>query len=245
MSAVADDSPARLRCTACEPHLMAARTGTEPVHPEHRSLLVVDIEGFSRPERLNPIQLWLRRQLRRMLTDGLAEIGAVGECEFEDRGDGFLVSIGSAVPKNLLIDPLIPTLARRLTGYNRAAAKAEQMRLRVVLHAGEVLRDPQPNVGHAAILATRLLDAQELRATLSSAATSLVLIVSDWVYQEVVQHRYGEIDPSSYRPVEVHVKGIDAHAWIHVPGHPATEVAAGTVLRQLTPIRQNQHLRLG
>jgi hypothetical protein len=245
MSAVADDSPARLRCTACEPQLMAARTGAEPVHPEHRSLLVVDIEGFSRPERLNPIQLWLRRQLRRMLTDGLAEIGAVDECEFEDRGDGFLVSIGPAVPKNLLIDPLIPTLARRLAGYNQAAAKAEQMRLRVVLHAGDVLRDPQPNVGHAAILATRLLDAQELRATLSSAATSLVLIVSDWVYQEVVQHRYGEIDPASYRPVEVHVKGVDAHAWIHVPGHPAAEVAAGAVLRQLTPIRQNQHLRLG
>jgi hypothetical protein len=192
--------------------------------------MAVDIESFSRSDRSNPIRLGLRRHLRRLLVDALAQVGAGPEhYDLEDRGDGFLVSISPLVPKNRLLDPLVPRLAATLDRYNRAADEAARMRLRVVLHAGELLRDPRPNVGYATIFAARLLDAQELRLALTEAKVPLALIVSDWVYQEVVQHRYGGIDPASYRPVRICVKGVRARAWVYVPGDPGAVDRAGIV----------------
>jgi hypothetical protein len=42
------------------------------VQPGHRSILVVDVEGFTRDDRTGPIQLELRQTLRRTLQDALA-----------------------------------------------------------------------------------------------------------------------------------------------------------------------------
>lgn len=77
------------------------------------------------------------------------------------------------------------------------------------------------------IVAARLLDAPELRACLAATEAPLVLAVSDWVYQEVVQHRYGRLDPASYQPVKVTTKDLDAVAWVHVPGDPEAVKRAG------------------
>ncbi len=194
------------------------------IQPEHRSILVVDIEEFS--QCTNRVQLDLHRRLRDLLQDAL-QAGEINKdaCEWEDRGDGFLVTIGAEVPKSRLLDPVIPLLAKRVDADNRTAEPAWRLRLRAVVHAGEVLRDPKANVGQAVVAACRLLDAPELRARLKATRRPLVVAVSDWIHQEVVQHGYGRIDRAAYRPMPFTSKNTIGHAWVHVPD-PEAPVAA-------------------
>ncbi len=206
-----------------------------PIQPEHRSILAVDVEGFARLDRTDPIRLRVHKRLRRLLTNALLQAGAdQRHYKFHDTGDGFLATIGPAVPKSRLLDPLIPWLADRLDRSNHRAGQAERIRLRVVVHAGEVLRDPDPNVGHTVIFASRLLDAQALRICLATTSAPLVLMVSDWIYREVVQHHYGTIDPASYQPVRATSKETDVVAWVHVPGDPGAVQRAGLVAAATT-----------
>jgi tetratricopeptide (TPR) repeat protein len=195
------------------------------IQPEHRSILVVDIEEFS--QRTNPVQLGLHRRLRDLL-QGALQAGEINKdvCEWEDRGDGFLVTIGAEVPKSRLLDPVIPLLAERVNAHNLAAEPAWRLRLRVVVHAGEVLRDPKPNVGQAVVAACRLLDAPQLRACLKATSRPLVVAVTDWIHQEVVQHGYAGIDRAAYWPMAFTSKNTIGHAWVHVPGDPNAPVAA-------------------
>jgi len=198
------------------------------VQPEHRSILAVDIEGFGRLDRTDPIRLGLHRQLRALLERALTSVGIpLQACELHDTGDGFIVSISSQVPKTRLLDPLPASLARRLARYNRTAPAARRLRLRLVVHAGEVLRDPQANVGDAVIFACRLLDAQQLRACLAATDAPLVVGVSEWIYTEVVRHGYGRIDPAGYQPVGFASKDTAGRAWVHVPGDPDAVGRAG------------------
>jgi hypothetical protein len=200
------------------------------VQPEHRSILGVDIEGFGRLGRTDPIRVQIRRQLSQLLVGAFLRAGVETQrYHMTDTGDGFLITVGSEVPKSRLLEPFIPWLADRLEAANRRVSRAERIRLRVVLHAGEVLRDPQPNIGQAVILASRLLDAEELRACLAATSAPLVLIVSDWIYQEVVRHRYATVDPSGYRPVRVRAKETNTLAWVYVPADPGAVQRAGVL----------------
>jgi tetratricopeptide (TPR) repeat protein len=206
--------------------------GGMAIQPEHRSILVVDIEGFSRSERTTPIQRDLHHHLHRLLQDVLHASGISRRaCEWEDRGDGFLVTISPQVPKSRLLDPLIPLLAERLQQWNANAEPAWQLRLRMVVDAGEVLRDPKANVGEAVVAACRLLDAPQLRACLTETTRPLVVAVSSWIYQQVIRHRYGQIDPAVYWPMVFTGKGMTGQAWVQVPGDPDAPVRAGITAR--------------
>jgi tetratricopeptide (TPR) repeat protein len=204
------------------------------IQPEHRSILVVDIEAFS--QRTNRVQLDLHRRLRRLL-QGALQAGNIGKdaCEWEDRGDGFLITIGAEVPKSRLLDPVIPQLVEQVEAHNRTAEPVRQLRLRVVVHAGEVLRDPKANVGLAVVAACRLLDSPELRVHLKATSRPLAVAVSDWIYREVVQHGYGSIDRAAYQPMPFTSKNTVDHAWVYVPGDvtvPATTTSTRRRLRR-------------
>jgi hypothetical protein len=58
----------------------------------------------------------------------------------------------------------------------------------------------------------------------------LVVAVSDWLYQEVVRHGYGRIDPASYRPIRFTSKDTAGRAWVHAPGDPAAPNRAGVTV---------------
>jgi tetratricopeptide (TPR) repeat protein len=198
------------------------------VQSEHRSVVVVDIEGFTRGDRTSPIQLGLRQDLRRLLQGALATAG-IGRraCRWHDTGDGFLVSIGPEVAKSRLLDQVVAGLASGLDRHNRTLEPARRLRLRVVVHAGEVVDDRQATVGGAVNFACRLLDAPQLRACLAASRGSLVVAVSDWLYQEVVRHGYGRIDPASYRPFRFTSKDLSGRAWVCAPGDPGVVERAG------------------
>jgi tetratricopeptide (TPR) repeat protein len=201
------------------------------VQSEHRSILVVDIEGFTRGDRTSPIQLELQQRLRRLLHEALTTAGISRRaCRWHDTGDGFLVTIGPEVAKSRLLDQVVARLASGLDHHNHNVEPARRLRLRVVVHAGEVVRERQATVGGAVNLACRLLDAPELRACLATSSGSLVVAVSDWLYQEVVRHGYGGIDPAGYRPFRFTSKDLAGRAWVHAPGDPGTPDRAGVTM---------------
>lgn len=215
-------------------------------YPTHQSVLAFDVEGFSDPHRDDTARTAVREAVYALFQDACAAASVPwSECELNDRGDGAIVVVSSAVSKVLLLDPLFSCLLSALTEHNRRAALAERIRLRVALHAGEVTRDSHGLSGNAdVILACRLLDSAQLRTTLGNTGGPLAVIVSDTIYSGIVRHRYRGIDPAEYHPVSVTVKKTTANAWIHVPGDPTAprftpDIARHPAPRQLPPSRTN------
>ncbi|MEU8803164.1 hypothetical protein [Spirillospora sp. NPDC048819] len=192
----------------------------------HRSILVIDIEGSTAAARTNPVRQELRAQVYRMLGVAMGHAGIDGRwCDpFEDRGDGVLVLLHPVdeLPKTLLLSRLVPKLAHQLVEYNAGLPAAERprlgLRVRVVVHAGEVHRDENGCFGEAVDLACRLLDSPKLKQGLRESPAPLVLAVSEDIYWGIVRHGYDGICPSAYQPdLRVSVGGRRRQGYVHVP----------------------------
>jgi PAS domain S-box-containing protein len=187
--------------------------------PEHRAILALDIEGFGRLERSNLARARMRTGLHRIIGNALSAAGIDPDhMEQTEYGDGVLVLLSPQVSKARLLYPLLPRLVSGLARYNRTAADAARLRVRAVVHAGELLRDDHGITGEDLVLAFRLLDADVVRAHLTQAEADLVLVVSDSMYQGIVKHGYGRIDPAVFQSVWVTAKETSTRAWLHIPG---------------------------
>jgi hypothetical protein len=188
--------------------------------PVHRLIFAVDIEGST--ERNNLAKGQLRRILYELLGRALeaAGIGARHLEPYTDRGDSVLVLIKphDEVPKTLVLGVLVPTLTALLAEHNASAARPElRMRLRAVVHAGEVHEDNQGFYGDDLDSAFRLLEAPRLKKALKDAlATPLILVVSEEIFNGIVQQGY--LDDALFRPlVRVRVGRRQRRGWVHVP----------------------------
>ena len=179
--------------------------------------MVVDVERFGDPARTNLHQLAVREDLYKALTQAFGESGILWEsCVSEDRGDGALILVPPEVPKTHLVTSLPDRLVAAVSRHNARCAVPERMRLRMALHAGEVYRDAHGVAGTAINHAFRLAEAPPLRSALTASPGVLALIVSDWLFSEVVRHDPAA-EPGSYRQVQVAVKETAAAGWIRVP----------------------------
>jgi class 3 adenylate cyclase len=195
--------------------------------PVHRSILAVDIEKSTAALRTNPVKEELRQEVYSMLEASMHMAGIhAGHCDpFTDRGDGVLALIHPVddVPKTLLLNPLVPVLVQLLANRNSGLPERDrcrrQLRLRMVVHAGEVHCDGKGYFGEALDLAFRLLDAPRLKDSLRRDPGPLVLAVSDIIYWSIVSQDYEGIARDSYRPgLRVTVAGRRHTGWVHVPG---------------------------
>jgi hypothetical protein len=212
-----------------------------PDGPVHRLIFAVDIEGST--ERNNPAKGQLRRILYELLNRALEAAGiAARHLEpFTDRGDSVLVLVKphDDVPKTLLLGQLVPILTALLDEHNAAVARPElRMRLRAVVHAGEVHEDDQGFYGDDLDSAFRLLEAPRLKRALKEAVASpLILVVSEEIFHGIVEQGY--LDDALFRPlVRVRVGRRQRKGWVHVPG-PLTldRPAAGRRPRDQLPSR--------
>jgi hypothetical protein len=185
----------------------------------HRSIVIVDIEGFGDKRRANWHQVAVRDGLYRAMENAFDHAGiGWADCDHEDRGDGVFVLIPPEVPKELLAGSLPTALAAELDRHNGTHEAAEQIRLRMVIHAGEVRYDGYGTTAAAVNLAFRLLDADALKVGLASSPGVLAIIVSEWFFQEVVRHSPA-CDATNFRRVQVAVKETTAAGWIYIPYH--------------------------
>jgi class 3 adenylate cyclase len=121
--------------------------------PEHRGILALDIQGFGRLDRSNPARVRMRTGLHRILQNALTAAGIHPEsADQSEYGDGILVLLDPQISKARLLYPLLPRLVSGLAQYNGAAPDGERLRLRVVVHAGELLRDGYGMTGEDLVL---------------------------------------------------------------------------------------------
>jgi class 3 adenylate cyclase len=188
--------------------------------PVHWSILTFDVEGFSESYRDDRARAVVRAGFYRVLEESFHAAGLSWSPDtYEDRGDGAVVLVSPLVPKVLLIDPLLGCLCAGLAEHNRTARLAERFRLRCAIHAGEVATDEYGMSGFDLIVACRLLDAAELRASLLNSPSALATIVSNAIYEAAIRHGFRDIDPTAYHPVRVRVKQNHINAWLRLPVH--------------------------
>ena len=192
----------------------------------HRTIVVLDVERFGDPRRTNPHQLAVREGLYRSVGEAFreAKLPWVPDTH-EDRGDGILILLPPEVPKSLLVELLPSELVAMLAAHNREHPDEAGIRLRMSLHAGEVLYDQYGVTGQAVNWAFRLVDAKLLKAALAASSGVLAIIASSWFFDEVIRHAAPGI-PASYRRVLVRAKDGTQRGWICLPDDTRTAAAA-------------------
>lgn len=185
----------------------------------HHTIIAVDVEKFSQRDAAH--QRRIHEALQPLVRQAIEHCGlAWDECHHEDRGDGLLVLAPPNAQGERLAECLPNELAGRLREYNHGAASGARIRLRVVVHAGDVSRDAQGVAGPAVVLAFRLLDSEELRQALARSHGLLALVTSAEFFQHVIAGHPGA-NPGVYQPVHVSNRGTETAAWISLPdNHP-------------------------
>jgi hypothetical protein len=187
--------------------------------PTHRSIVVVDVVSFTRPDRDNVDQLAIRAALYETLRDAFEDSGIPWrQTVREDRGDGVLIFVSAEVSKVLLLGPMPARLAELLERGNTGRSARQRFRLRVVVHAGEVHHDAHGYAGYDVNLAFRLVDARPLREAMEHSTAAVGLIVSEGVHDGVLRHGYGGLDAAAYEQVRVQAKSADVPGWIQLFG---------------------------
>ncbi|EME60100.1 hypothetical protein H074_13772 [Amycolatopsis decaplanina DSM 44594] len=189
---------------------------SEPPVTEYRSIVLVDVEGSTK--LLDPAQMEARKALYEILDAAFEQAGVSERHQVrEDRGDGVMVLVDSAVPKIHLAGTFLGQLVRSLEEHNRSNALSDWLRLRIALHVGEIHRDRHGYGGDALNSAFRLLDAEELKTRFKELQRAqCVVIASERLFHDVIRHHPDETDAAQYQ--EITVARIGKPAWVRVPG---------------------------
>jgi hypothetical protein len=199
--------------------LYRAIAATQCLKPQHRGMFALDIASFSR--RDPDLQLYLRTTLYHIAEESCAAAGICwANCYREDRGDGFLVITPAELSIDNLLNGFVTNLRTSLRKNNKVASASAQLALRMAIHAGYVYLDDHGAAGTAVTHLTRLLDAPAFRAGLTS-RSELALIVSDYLYQEIIGYAPGHIDPCAFQALTVEVKETISIGWIWKFGREA------------------------
>lgn len=150
-------------------------------------------------------------------------------CYREDRGDGLLVIAPGYLGADIIVDSVASHIHAGLRRHNRRSSDHARIRVRMAVHAGYIRLDEHGVAGRCVIDLFRLLDATELKDALTISGASFVMAASDYLYNEVIRHGPGLIDPGAYRPIMIHNKETHAPAWLWLPprNQPAGSAPAG------------------
>jgi vWA-MoxR associated protein C-terminal domain/vWA-MoxR associated protein middle region 0/Effector-associated domain 2 len=185
----------------------------------NRTIVVVDVAGFTRPDRTIIHQSAVHEGLYRVLPDAFAELGVDWDaCVVEDRGDGMMILVPPEVSNSRLADQLPGRLVAGLRRHNAVSSPEAAMQLRVALHVGEVYQDGRGVVSQAVNVAFRILNAPDARSALRSSTGLLALLASETFYREVIVQDPAT-DPGSYRQISVPVSEGQVVAWLCLPDH--------------------------
>ena len=194
----------------------------------HRTIVVVDVEGFGDQSRTNPDQVAVRDGLYRAMQEAFGRAGIPWDtCGHEDRGDGALVIFPPDLAAQPIIDVFPEQLRCLIRRHNRFSCEQGRMQLRVAVNVGPVYRDEHGFAGEDVTYLCRMLDAQPLRRALSESGTELAFIVSDYVYDKLILRRHSLAGTRSFRRVKTQVKRTPVHAWIYLPDRPVAVAGSG------------------
>jgi class 3 adenylate cyclase len=210
----------------------------------HGAILGVDLQGYSRPGLSESDRSRLRDAQQQVLHEAIATVAAPESCAFSDTGDGMLAVFPAATSKKNLVIRVIPTLEQLVLEHNHASADHLRLRMRVVLHQGEVVIDRQRLTGDGIMsndvnVACRLLDCEPLRRALRRSADRfpLALLVSDAFYKNVILGQL-VIFRDDYERHEVSVKGQSLIGWLRRGAYSAEDAGTTSALA-VPPVEQS------
>ncbi|RLK60717.1 adenylate/guanylate cyclase domain-containing protein [Actinokineospora cianjurensis] len=209
--------------------------------PPYRALLVVDIRDFSgllgrhHAEVTDRVPSVLKAAFERC---GLTDVWEGRRFGFST-GDGYAAGFPAEVLP-LLLTPFLRALHEELEFWDRVAADAAPLRMRVSVHVGPVTDSGRELLsegsGVARVEAHRLLDSAPVRdlLTRSGPSTRVAAIVSGRAFTDAVLTGYSGEPPELYVQAPVAVKSYGDLAYLRVP------VPTGDLLRHgfLPPVTQ-------
>jgi len=209
--------------------------------PEYRAMIAADIEGSA--GRGNVALMTVRNILFDALRDTSAASGIDWDaCHRSDRGDGMVLVGPRDMQKSRFIYPFVNDLAERLRAHNRTAGEPVRIRVRMAAHAGDIYVHDGTVAGSPFEFLARMLDAPPVKDGLAAApvSTTVGLVVSQHIYDEVIRHGYVGIAPESFSRVEFSVKETTAAAWVQLPvavpvnpgGKPSAAASGSTTWTQ-------------
>ena len=163
--------------------------------------LAADIESYGGLERSDSVRVRLRRHLKDWCT-GLFDRAGV------DPGNWVLAGhrrrLAPLDRPERLLEPATRhgalRLRERLLAYNKDSPHAERLRVRLAMHAGDVLSDPDPFVGRRPSMSAGYWTARYC-ATACATTQPLAVLVSAEIYQGVVRRAHGGLDPAAWYQV--------------------------------------------
>jgi hypothetical protein len=213
----------------------SSRTPSPPANGQVCTLFAVDIAGFTGPHRDDDIRLYMHEDLYRLLEKAFDGSGIPwAGCFHEDRGDGVLVVVPPGIPCTGVIDPLPERLRSLIRRHNHVSCEAAGIQLRAAAHIGPVDHDGHGFVSSDINLLFRMLEARPLKRALTGSGAELALIISDYVYRNVVCRYPSLLNPDSFQPVRFQVKYARALAWTYLPGTPPSNGASAADHRPFT-----------
>ncbi|MFD9961650.1 hypothetical protein [Amycolatopsis sp. NPDC058986] len=184
----------------------------------YHTIVVVDVAGFTAPDRSLPDRIAVRRGMYEVLTKAFAESDInFDSCAREDRGDGALILLPPGTSKSVVADRLPERVAVELRRYNSTRTPQAQIRLRVGLNSGDVLNDGNGWVGEAVDTVFRILDAQRAKEAFAESGRMVAVISSERFFEEVIAPDPGLL-PESYTPIPVSVKTFTGTAYLRLHG---------------------------
>jgi HD domain len=191
----------------------------------HRVIVALDIErSTSRPD---PVKAELRTMLYELFDAALrtSGVGARRRDRFADRGDGLLALIDPA-DQELVLNAVIPVFSQLLTSYNADLSdpgdRDRHLRVRIVVHTGNIHDDDNGCFGEALDTAFRLLDTPRAKMALKAARGALVAVISADVWESAAPNGFaGTIRAASRQPVTTQVGGHEYQGWILLPSQAA------------------------
>lgn len=201
---------------------------TQPSLIPGRTIVVVDIAGFTSPDRNPHDRLAVRQGMYEVLKTAFSDSGVdFDACAIEDRGDGALILLPPETSKAVVADWLPERITVALRRYNHPRAPRVQIRLRMGLNSGDVLNEGNAWVGEAIDTAFRILDAQAVKEAFAESSRLLAVISSQLFFDEVIAPDPGLL-PEAYTPIPVSVKTFTGTAYLRLHGERATATSPPT-----------------
>ncbi|MFI6334290.1 tetratricopeptide repeat protein [Streptomyces sp. NPDC050535] len=184
------------------------------------TIMVLDAAEMSLQTESQRTQL--RSGLHDILNQACVAAGIdLDACLMEELGDGLLIVAPPQMPLKLFVDPLPRALTALLGEHNRVRTPHSHLRIRAILHIGEVVRGTNGVVGPSVNFALRLVDGVALRSTLKDSESPLVFGVSPQVRDSIARLE-GTDDSAVYKQEQTSIKEATVSTWIRtdisIPG---------------------------
>ncbi|MFD3616515.1 hypothetical protein ACFWWT_15030 [Streptomyces sp. NPDC058676] len=204
----------------------AARTrghgnDSPPKPTEMRMGFGVDVVGYSDRDALS--RGTLQTRLDRLVRDVLGDIGFdLEDLEHQRSGDGMNVVLPLDTDITQTLPGLVNAMRSRLRQDNER--HDDRMRLRMACDAGTFKTGANGYEGEAVLSFCRLLDSSPLRDALQAQKSAeLGLLISQFLYRQVVTPGYPGLSQEQFTRVTAVVKHYQAVAWLY------TSPSAGSV----------------